>query len=207
MSDKYTLGLKNFRSIRDAEIDIAPLTVVYGPRNGSGKSSLIYGLLTLKNFLTNPNQNLPGLFRTYPGLSLGGFTEVVAGHREESAISISLAASGYTITQDFNEEMYKSEFSMEAAESGGKLLMALDGSPLVRPLNMALDVSFPYHGNQSTYGKGLFQYGFPDEGIHPVTVDLEWNGIDLNLSRIEDDWLQGGCHKTSRMGKVLYGIS
>ena len=31
MSDKYTLQLKNFRSIRDAEIDIAPLTVVYGP--------------------------------------------------------------------------------------------------------------------------------------------------------------------------------
>ena len=51
MSDKYTLQLKNFRSIREAEIDIAPLTVVYGP-NGSGKSSLIYGLLTLKNFLT-----------------------------------------------------------------------------------------------------------------------------------------------------------
>ena len=59
MSDKYTLQLKNFRSIRDAEIDIAPLTVVYGP-NGSGKSSLIYGLLTLKNFLTEPNQESAG---------------------------------------------------------------------------------------------------------------------------------------------------
>ena len=188
MSDKYTLQLKNFRSIREAEIDIAPLTVVYGP-NGAGKSSLIYGLLTLKNFLTDPNQNLPSLF-SYPGLSLGGFTEVVSGHREERAISISLAASDYMVTQDFNEEMHKSEFFMEAAESGGKLLMSLDGSPLVRPLNMALDISFPYHGNQSTYGEGLFQYGIPDEGIPPVTVALEWDGINLNLRRIEDDWLQ-----------------
>ena len=78
MSDKYTLQLKNFRSIRDAEIDIAPLTVVYGP-NGSGKSSLIYGLLTLKNFLTEPHRNLPGLF-SYPEISLGAYDEVVRNH-------------------------------------------------------------------------------------------------------------------------------
>ena len=71
MPDTYTLELKNFRSIRDASIDIAPLTVVYGP-NGAGKSSLIYGLLTLKNFLANPNQNVPSLF-SYPTMSLGGY--------------------------------------------------------------------------------------------------------------------------------------
>ena len=31
MRKTYTLHLKNFRSIRDAKIDFAPLTVVYGP--------------------------------------------------------------------------------------------------------------------------------------------------------------------------------
>ena len=70
MPDTYTLHLQNFRSIRDARVEIAPLTVVYGP-NGSGKSSLIYGLLTLKNFLTNPSQNLSSLF-SYPSISLAG---------------------------------------------------------------------------------------------------------------------------------------
>ena len=53
MPDTYTLHLQNFRSIRDARVEIAPLTVVYGP-NGSGKSSLIYGLLTLKEFPDQP---------------------------------------------------------------------------------------------------------------------------------------------------------
>ena len=72
MSDKYTLGLKNFRSIRDAEIDIAPLTVVYGP-NGSGKSSLIYGLLTLKNFLTEPEPKPAKPILVSGNLSLGGY--------------------------------------------------------------------------------------------------------------------------------------
>ena len=57
MPDTYTLRFLNFRSIRDATVELAPLTVIYGA-NGSGKSSLIYGLLTLKNFLTNPGQNV-----------------------------------------------------------------------------------------------------------------------------------------------------
>ena len=75
MSDTYALRLQNFRSIRDATLRIAPLTVIYGA-NGSGKSSLIYGLLTLRNFLSNPGLNTPGLF-SYPSISLGGLQEVV----------------------------------------------------------------------------------------------------------------------------------
>ena len=71
MSDTYTLQYQNFRSLRDAKIDIAPLTVIYGS-NGSGKSSMIYGLLTLRNFLTNPNQNGPSLF-SYFSIGLGGW--------------------------------------------------------------------------------------------------------------------------------------
>ncbi len=111
MSDEYTLQLKNFRSIRDATIDIAPLTVVYGP-NGSGKPSLIYGLLTLKNFLTEPNRNLPGLF-SYPRIGLVGYDEVVLNHREDDAITTSLSVDA--ITPHFITEMHKSELSMEIA--------------------------------------------------------------------------------------------
>ena len=88
MSDKYTLRLENFRSIRDATVEIAPLTVVYGP-NGSGKSSLIYGLLTLRNFFTNPAQNVPSLF-SYPTISLGGLREVVRNHAEDEVVALSL---------------------------------------------------------------------------------------------------------------------
>ena len=93
MSDTYTLHLQNFRSIRDARVEIAPLTVVYGP-NGSGKSSLIYGLLTLKNFLTNPSQNLSSLF-SYPSISLGGWQEVVHRHAVDKNVSLSIGFSNH----------------------------------------------------------------------------------------------------------------
>jgi len=42
------LHVRGFRSIGDQEVELRPLTLVYDP-NGSGKSSLLYALLVLKN--------------------------------------------------------------------------------------------------------------------------------------------------------------
>ncbi len=49
------LHLKNFRGIESAAVDLAPITVLTGANN-SGKSSVMYGLLVLKNLAANPNQ-------------------------------------------------------------------------------------------------------------------------------------------------------
>jgi len=48
------LKISNFRAIQKQEIELAPITVVYGA-NGAGKSSLIYALLTLKTAILNSN--------------------------------------------------------------------------------------------------------------------------------------------------------
>ena len=50
------LEIKNFRSVKEQKIELAPITLVYGA-NGAGKSSLLYALLTLKNIILNPNQD------------------------------------------------------------------------------------------------------------------------------------------------------
>ncbi len=176
MSDKYTLQLKNFRSIREAEIDIAPLTVVYGP-NGSGKSSLIYGLLTLKNFLTDPNRNLPSLF-SYPGISLGGYDEVVLGHQEHETVSLSFAV--------YRSDVEMSEFYMDIAKSGGKLVLSSQGEFLEGFFDMGLDIPFPYHGNQFDYGEISV---ISDRGKLRKTT-AHWNGMNLNLELIKDEGVQ-----------------
>ena len=173
MSDKYTLQLKNFRSIREAEIDIAPLTVVYGP-NGSGKSSLIYGLLTLKNFLTDPNRNLPSLF-SYPGLSLGGFDEVIFNHLGDETIEASLSTSA--------SERGIARFTLGAAKSGGKSAVYVEEPPETS-FSMALDIPFPYHVNQSDHYKGGIAF---ENGRMVSEIVIGWNGINLNLDHIEYD--------------------
>ena len=199
MSGIYTLQLKNFRSIRDAEIDIAPLTVVYGP-NGAGKSSLIYGLLTLKNFLTDPNRNLPSLF-SYPGISLGGFDEVVFNHQSDETASISLVVSQFNASVS---EIQESKFTMGIAQSGGETAISLNGNPLVQPLMMELEIPFPYYVNQSAGGVGVV--GKRTEESCPSTIDINWDGINVNLSNIGDEGLREAgieFHKWANMPMEL----
>ena len=163
MSDTYTLELENFRSIGNAKVDIAPLTVVYGP-NGTGKSSLIYGLLTLRNFLNNPNQNLPSLF-SYPTMSLGGFEEVVTGHDTEKLLSLSLSVSG---------PGGEASFELEIGQAGGK--SAIDvRSPLVKnEFAMSLEIPFPYLLNQSV--RTPVEMSLKAESTGTTGLNVTWNG-------------------------------
>ena len=179
MSDKYTLQLKNFRSIRDAEIDIAPLTVVYGP-NGSGKSSLIYGLLTLKNFLTDPNRNLPGLF-SYPGISLGGFDEVAFKHLGDETVEVSLSIS--------IPEWDMAKFMLGASKSGGTSAIFAEDAGFLKEssIYMTLDVPFPYHVNQLETGGFTLTWTDGDIGSTWAHLGIGWNGINVNAESIEGE--------------------
>ena len=174
MSDTYTLHLQNFRSIRDARVEIAPLTVVYGP-NGSGKSSLIYGLLTLKNFLTNPSQNLSSLF-SYPSISLGGWQEVVHRHAVDKNVSLSIGVSDPEA-----REALSPKFTLTLSQSGGVAGVDFEGLDREHfptwPEDLGLQIAIPYDANQqvdaniAVIGNG----GFPIlEGT------LIWNGIALS---------------------------
>ena len=55
------LSVENFRSIQKCDVDLAPITVFFGPTS-AGKSTLFYSLLVLRNFVLTPNTALDGLF-------------------------------------------------------------------------------------------------------------------------------------------------
>ena len=172
MSDTYALHLQNFRSIRDARVEIAPLTVVYGA-NGSGKSSLIYGLLTLKNFLTNPSQNLSSLF-SYPSISLGGWQEVVHRHAVDRNVSLSIGCSN-------DIEDFSPKFTLTLGQSGGSAEVAFeivdrDHIP-VWPERLDLSIAIPYDANQQV------DHNFKVAGKGESAVlegTLTWNGMVLS---------------------------
>ena len=172
MSDTYTLHLENFRSIRDATLEIAPLTVIYGP-NGSGKSSLIYGLLTLRNFFANPAQNIPSLF-SYPTISLGGMREVVRNHTEDTPVSLSLG---------IGNENSSTAVRLSIAESGGVVSVEFVNRQAFEPyLQMSLDIPFPYRGDQQTYGIYHVLW-LPDGEPDELSIQLAWNGINVGTAR------------------------
>jgi len=101
------IKIDGFRSIKHQEVNLAPFTVIYGP-TASGKSSLLYSLLVIKNFIENPNQQLDGFF-SLGFIDLGGFDACVFNHNPDGKIELSFNSEdgGYGfIFQKNNGEVY-----------------------------------------------------------------------------------------------------
>lgn len=150
------LTIDNFRAIEHQEIDLAPITVVYGA-NGAGKSSLLYALLTLKNVILSSNAAVSGFFN-YGFASLGGFDAVVFDHLANREIGLSLAVQKAESTV---------EHSISFSEGKGIFRISLKGDvslgaelPVTFPYPANLAVSFAYHGATG-----------PDDAV------FSWNGI------------------------------
>ena len=69
------LHIKNFRSIENLDLELAPITVLYG-HNGTGKSSALYAPLTLRNVVSNPARHIQEFFN-YGFANLGEFHTLV----------------------------------------------------------------------------------------------------------------------------------
>lgn len=80
------LSVENFRSIESCDVELAPITIFFGPTS-AGKSTLFYALLVLRNFILNPNQALDGLFNL--GFqNLGGFEACIFNHITSRTLAI-----------------------------------------------------------------------------------------------------------------------
>lgn len=80
------LGVENFRSIENCDVELAPITIFFGPTS-AGKSTLFYALLVLRNFIINPNQATDGLFNL--GFqNLGGFDACIFDHRISKSLRV-----------------------------------------------------------------------------------------------------------------------
>jgi hypothetical protein len=126
------LWVKNFRAIREQELDIAPITVLYG-MNGTGKSSVLYALLTLKNIVLNPNQTVDAFFG-YGFLGLGNFKAVVFDHNDREPIEL-----GVSVTEVSEGEI---RYFVRLNPSNGEFRFYSEPS-----FRLALSVAFPYPAN------------------------------------------------------------
>lgn len=154
------LVLNNFRSIKKETIDMAPLTIMYGS-NGSGKSSFMYSLMTLKNIVLNPNQSPDGFFN-YQFISLGGYDQVVYSHNGKNHIGIEIEL----------DDPLRCVFGVQLISKNEGQFSYADEK---RKINISLKVIFPYSLNQSTNF-------FVETSKEPKQkIEFYWNGLIFNI--------------------------
>lgn len=153
-----TLNIQNFKSIKKAELPLSKITVMTGANN-SGKSSFIYGLLALKNTITNPNQSIDGCL-TLPFINLGGFQQTVFCKDESQNIVLEIIAKDNDIEVGYKLSIGKVTSFIELTS--------------IKPYRFSakLDIAFPYPANKKQV------YEFENDTLQ---VKYEWNGIIANI--------------------------
>ena len=147
------LTVQNFRSIESCDVELGPITTFFGPTS-AGKSTLLYALLVLRNFILNPNQALDGLFNL--GFqNLGGFDACIFNHNLSKTLGV---------TAHFGDRRsYGVHFRRAEAE-------IFENSEFLR---MSATVPVPYGANQSfpfTYADGEEEFA------------INWNGFASTVS-------------------------
>jgi hypothetical protein len=149
--------IDNFRSIEHAEIELAPMVILYGPTS-SGKSSLLYALLVLRNFIVNPNRPADGYFHL-GFMDLGGFDQCVFNHESSRDI-------GVCVTYD--EKVGKNaSYKLSFSKNKGTVQQKRES------LILEGDVPIPYGMNQTFQ----FTYSIEDE-----EYTINWNGISCSVT-------------------------
>jgi len=165
------LTIKNFRSIREASLELGRFTVLNGANN-SGKSSVLYALQVLKNVVTNPNQSLDSLLNL-SFLDLGGIGETVFGKKKETGLKLG-------ITSESN--VYRgivAKFAWEFQDTHGNSFHLEGISP--HTFKGKMGISFPY----SLVKSEEIEIEYGDEENEKII--LVWNGIGVNDIIDEDE--------------------
>lgn len=147
--------IDNFRSIEHADVELAPIVVLYGPTS-SGKSSLLYALLVLRNFIVNPNRPADGYFHL-GFMDLGGFDQCVFNHEVSRETAV-------WVTYD-EKEGRNGSYKLWFSKSKGTVYQKWEN------LILEGEVSIPYGLNQTFQ----FTYSIKDEEYM-----INWNGISCS---------------------------
>jgi predicted ATPase len=156
------LFLKNFRGIENHEMELSKLNILTGANN-SGKSSVIYGLLALKNIVLNSNQSLDG-FLNLGFLNLGGFSQTVFLKDESKKILLGIACE---------KNGYVSQYQVQFGKKGSTLELTTE-KPF--SIDLQIEMDFPYAANATTGSEIKTDHGI---------INVSWNGITSTVTQKE----------------------
>lgn len=151
-------SIKNFKAFSDfQEIDLAPITLIYGP-NSSGKSSIIHALMLLKQTFTRPNSQ-GGLVPNGEYVELGDYFSMVHGHDSSKHIEFKFSysptknkQSSIPFGQSFGNTQPR-EYSFSYSYSGSSDGIEYGGFTYLKQLEIAVK-------SDDASVKSIFDIGF-----------------------------------------------
>lgn len=150
------INLANFRSIEHADLELTPLVVFYGP-TASGKSSVLYALLVLRNFVIAPGRVADSLFHL--GFTdLGGFDQCVFNHDRDREVSITIHHDTEGKAASYKLSFSKNKGRVE--QKWGELLLGGE-------------VAIPYGLNQT------FPFIYSEDSEE---YTINWNGLTCSVA-------------------------
>lgn len=158
------LSIKNFRSIREASLELGRFTILNGANN-SGKSSVLYALQVLKNVVTNPNRSVDELLNL-GYLNLGGLEETTYGRDIKKEITLRVIAS-----KKYETEKIHSGYTLKISSTSNSL--STDASVGGFTYSIYLPVSFPYTLNKNRI----------------VKEKISWNGLQPFVEKTQQSVL------------------
>jgi AAA15 family ATPase/GTPase len=164
------IQIKNFRSIigsiSDQPLDLGKITVLTGANN-SGKSSILYGLMTLHDFVYNPNQSLEELF-AFPFINLGGFEDVKNKNINEESIFLGIIVQ--------HNDVHNSLVYYRLELSNGRTSIHLQSANFAPQITFHanLNIGLPYAANQEVESSAEFYET-------RKKIDFKWNGIQAKF--------------------------
>ena len=194
------LHIKNFRSIKELDLELAPITVLYG-HNGTGKSSALYAPLTMRNIVDNPNQEVSGFFN-YGFTSLGSFKEVVFNQNpnNEMELGISLEAAPVPLIDQYGMETGGYDVVIDYR------IACLNNSTGSLQFKIVL---YDWEGDTKTPIDLMREVTFPDRKSNYELLKVKesgktftWNGISTNEVTLHpgDEWFDVNPHEVVNKG-------
>ncbi|WP_055077101.1 DUF3696 domain-containing protein [Pseudanabaena sp. 'Roaring Creek'] len=107
----HRLALKNFKCFKEVDVSFSKITLLTG-ENSSGKSSLIYGILSPLQSLNLYGNSFP-LYLSFNGnyVNMGGFEEVSFNHNSKNILMIDLSLSFQKNNYEFKTFWYFDKIS------------------------------------------------------------------------------------------------
>jgi len=168
------IHLENFRPIYKESLPLGKITVLTGANN-SGKSSILYSLMVLQDFVMNPNQSLEQLF-ALPFINLGGFEEVKSKNDLGKEIS-EFIRLGITASSDRWEDDYTS-YNLNLGK--GETFLDLSSKKGHFNFSTNLSIGLPYTGLSKVEGE------IKEKGSHN-TYPARWNGFQTEIHKTVQD--------------------